>query len=138
MKTHLTNWRITKAIDDKKGGFYIRATDSHGADYPIAVTRAGDEKSNAEFIALACNSHDALIEACRGTPALLEACKYAAELIPVARRYFPKSIQNRDSFCLENACATLNKAILQAVDNRAPGSKLCADCNADHVAVLAL
>ena len=47
-------------------------------------------------------------------PELLEACEYAAELIKTARRYFPKSIRNRDRFQLENVCATLGKAIRKA------------------------
>jgi len=47
-------------------------------------------------------------------PELLEACKFALELIKTARNYFPKSIQNRDKFTLENTCATLGKAIHHA------------------------
>lgn len=45
------------------------------------------------------------------SPELLDALRYASELIPVARKYFPKSIRNRDRFQLENTCATINKAI---------------------------
>jgi hypothetical protein len=48
------------------------------------------------------------------SPELLEACEYTAELIKIARRYFPKSIRNRDRFQLENACATIGKAIRKA------------------------
>ncbi|HEX5426550.1 MAG TPA: hypothetical protein VFW94_23585 [Candidatus Acidoferrales bacterium] len=40
-----------------------------------------------------------------------EALDYAQKLIPTARRYFPKSIRNSDTFQLENACATLGSAI---------------------------
>jgi len=47
-------------------------------------------------------------------PELLEACKYAAELVKVARQYFPKSIKNSDKFQLENVCATIGKAIHKA------------------------
>lgn len=47
-------------------------------------------------------------------PALLEALEYVEKLIPVARKYFPKSIRNSDSFQLENACATIGKAIHKA------------------------
>lgn len=39
--------------------------------------------------------------------ALLEVQK----LIPIARRYFPKSIRNSDRFQLENTCATINAAL---------------------------
>ena len=47
-------------------------------------------------------------------PDLLEALEYAAELIKTARRYFPKSIKNSDRFQLENACASIGKAIHHA------------------------
>jgi len=47
-------------------------------------------------------------------PAMLEALRYAAELIPTARRYFPKSVKFSDRFQLENVCATIGKAIAQA------------------------
>ena len=42
---------------------------------------------------------------------LVEALKYAEKIIPIARRYFPKSIKNSDTFQLENTCATIGKAI---------------------------
>ena len=45
---------------------------------------------------------------------MLEALEFAAQLIPIARRYFPKSIKNRDRFNLENTCATIGKAIYNA------------------------
>lgn len=47
-------------------------------------------------------------------PNMLEALKLAAELIDVARKYFPKSMHNSDKFQLENACATIGKAIRKA------------------------
>ena len=47
-------------------------------------------------------------------PVMLEALRYAAELIPTARRYFPKSVKFSDRFQLENVCATIGKAIAQA------------------------
>ena len=47
-------------------------------------------------------------------PVMLEALRYAAELIPTARRYFPKSVKFSDRFQLENVCATIGKAISQA------------------------
>lgn len=40
-----------------------------------------------------------------------EALRYAAELIPTARNYFPKSIHNGDRFRLENTCAAIGKAL---------------------------
>ena len=45
---------------------------------------------------------------------MLQALEYAQEFIKLARRYFPKSIQHRDKFQLENACATIGKAIQRA------------------------
>jgi len=47
-------------------------------------------------------------------PQMLEALEYAAELIGVARKHFPKSMHNSDKFQLENTCATINKAIHKA------------------------
>jgi hypothetical protein len=47
-------------------------------------------------------------------PKMLAALEYAAELVKTARAYFPKSVKNRDRFQLENACATIGKAIGQA------------------------
>lgn len=40
---------------------------------------------------------------------LKEALNAASSLVEVARRYFPKSIQNHDRFQLENTCATIGK-----------------------------
>jgi len=47
-------------------------------------------------------------------PELLEACKLASEIIKTARKYFPKSIRNSDSFQLEITCAAIGKAIAKA------------------------
>jgi len=47
-------------------------------------------------------------------PDLLNACKEAYELIRVARRHFPKSIKNNDTFQLENTNASIGKAIHKA------------------------
>jgi len=48
-------------------------------------------------------------------PELLEILnRILAELIPLARGHFPKSIHNGDKFALENACATIGKAIAKA------------------------
>lgn len=52
-----------------------------------------------------------LISAC---PDMYEALKYSAELIEVARQYFPKSIKTSDKFTLENTCATISKALAKA------------------------
>ena len=76
-----------------------------GVEYPIATTTNSpipteEAYANARLIAAA--------------PAMLEALRYAAELIPTARRYFPKSVKFSDRFQLENVCATIGKAIAQA------------------------
>lgn len=44
-------------------------------------------------------------------PAVREALRLAAELIPIARKYFPKSIRHSDRFKLETTCAAIAKAI---------------------------
>jgi len=66
----------------------------------LAVTFSDEGSANAALIAAA--------------PVMLEALRYAAELIPTARRYFPKSVKFSDRFQLENVCATIGKAIAQA------------------------
>ena len=43
----------------------------------------------------------------------IEALKLAAKLIITARKYFPKSIRNSDTFQMEYTCAAINKAIAQ-------------------------
>jgi hypothetical protein len=45
---------------------------------------------------------------------LLQALSYAAELIKTARRYFPKSIRNRDKFQLENTNAAIVDVLYRA------------------------
>jgi hypothetical protein len=57
--------------------------------------------ANARFIVKACNNHDKLVE----------ALKLTVEITRIARKYFPKSIQNSDRFTLENTCAAINKAL---------------------------
>lgn len=47
-------------------------------------------------------------------PDLLAACEAAFEFIETARRYFPKSVKNQDTFKLETTCATLGTAIAKA------------------------
>lgn len=47
-------------------------------------------------------------------PDLLQAARYALELISTARNYFPKSIQNRDRFQLENINAAIGTAVAKA------------------------
>ena len=58
-----------------------------------------------------CGANAAIIAAC---PEMLEALKYASELIPIARKYFPKSVKHSDKFQLENVCATIGNAIHKA------------------------
>ena len=45
---------------------------------------------------------------------MYEALGYAKQIISVARQYFPKSVNNNDRFQLENACAAINKALVNA------------------------
>lgn len=47
-------------------------------------------------------------------PDMVEALTYAAAIIKVARRYFPKSVSNHDRFDLENTNAAINKALAKA------------------------
>ena len=54
---------------------------------------------------------DSVLEA---APDLLAACKLAVELVKTARRYFPKSMKDTDTFSLENTNATLCTAIRAA------------------------
>lgn len=68
-----------------------------------ATDRKADDEAQ-DFIRRAVNSY----------PGMLEALEYAAQFIPTARRRFPKSIKNRDSFQLENVCATIGTAIAKA------------------------
>jgi hypothetical protein len=63
-------WRITKALDDKHGDFYIRGTQPDQSDIPICVTRHGPEKQNAEFIIKAVNNHDRIVAALKECSAL--------------------------------------------------------------------
>lgn len=58
-------WRITRCLDDKCGDFYIRGIEPNESDIPIAVTRAGPEKENAEFIVKAVNHHDEFLAVCK-------------------------------------------------------------------------
>lgn len=77
-----------------------------GNNGPLAYggdTTAGPQnsKANAKIIAAA--------------PEMLQALKDAHELLGIARKYFPKSIKNRDTFDLENIMAnSVNNAIRKA------------------------
>lgn len=48
------------------------------------------------------------------SPDLLIACKEAQRIIKLARKYFPKSIQDSNTFDLENTNASISKAIQKA------------------------
>ena len=52
-----------------------------------------------------------LIDRESGLGEAMEALRFVAGLIPTARGHFPKSIRNSDTFRLENACATIGKAL---------------------------
>lgn len=78
-------------------GYSVRARDND-------QRRQGGRETNAEFIVCACNAHYDL----------LEACKEVQKLIRLARNYFPKSIQNSNSFALENTNAVICAAIAKA------------------------
>lgn len=45
---------------------------------------------------------------------MLKALELAAKLIPIARKYFPKSVLKSDKFTLENTCAAIGAAIHKA------------------------
>ena len=79
------------------GSGYVATVHTWASGFIIKGTEA---EANARFIAAA--------------PEMLDALQFAAQLIPIARRYFPKSIKNRDSFTLELTCATIGKAIYNA------------------------
>lgn len=58
----------------------------------------------------------ASIEELTASPDLLAACKDAAELCQLARRYFPKSIKNSDTFHLLNVEANSIRAAIAKVE----------------------
>lgn len=66
------------------GGRYIAST---APENPEEMP-SDEDIANAQLIAAA--------------PELLRACRYALEIIQTAKRYFPKSIKNRDTFHLCN------------------------------------
>ncbi len=77
----------------------------------VALPGAPEREANYDLIArapelLAENAH--LRATCNE---LAAALKYAGELIPVARNYFPKAINNSDRFTLENTCAAIGSAL---------------------------
>jgi len=88
-----------------------RPADAYGATSEQA-------QANAELIVKAVNQHDELVDGMARlailNTELVEVAKYAQEVIRIARRYFPKSIKNRDRFNLENTCAAIGKTIFKA------------------------
>lgn len=55
-----------------------------------------------------------IVRVCNAFPKLVEALEVALTLIPTARKHFPRAIKNGDRFDLENANATITKALRQA------------------------
>ncbi len=78
-----------------------------------AMTEAGltDDEAKRVICELA-RDYDPVYAA---APDLLAACRDAAEMLRIARRYFPKSIKNSDTFRLLNVEAnSIQKAIALA------------------------
>ncbi len=65
-----------------------------------------------EIVAENLTKPDATLYA--AAPEIVAALKHAAEIIKTARRYFPKSIRNRDTFSLELCNAGIGKALYKA------------------------
>jgi predicted RNA binding protein with dsRBD fold (UPF0201 family) len=104
----------TKTVTHTPGPWTVSHDNEQASD--IAYIRAG----NAVFsqfdqeIAVcfpACEQVEANARLMAASPQMLQALEYAQEILNLARQYFPKSIQNRDTFQLNNACATVGKAI---------------------------
>lgn len=91
---------------------------NHGPSGIIRISAKDDHPSHPEFALAELTDTGKTAEASArltaAAPAMLDALRYAAELIPTARRYFPKSVKFSDRFQLENVCATIGKAIAQA------------------------
>jgi hypothetical protein len=84
-------WTVT-CDDNVTGIYYLRTAQG--------VPHFSEDKANARLMA--------------ASKEMFEALQVAAKLIPLARGHFPKSIHNGDKFALENACATIGKAIAKA------------------------
>ena len=91
---------------DRRSGFVVNGPDADPLPVRICDIRTSPEMPFAE-----ARANASLIAS---APDMLEALEYAAEVIDLARRYFPKSIRHSDRFQLENACATIGKAIHSA------------------------
>lgn len=76
------------------------------------VIRASNGQNVAGCVVARMTPGDARLIA--AAPDMLEALRYAAELIHVARKYFPKLVSHSDRFTLENTCATISKALSKA------------------------
>ena len=120
MKTKHTPAPWTFEIDDRrKFGGNLNLYISISTDYKPVGLNDGS-RSIAAITGMARNEKEfqeanqanaALIAA---APELLAACEMSAQLIKVARQYFPASIRNSDKFDLENTCAAILKAISKA------------------------
>lgn len=105
----MSKWTPTEATNyfgDDNLFYEIRGhVDGYGDDETIALVDAtplDDEWRWKNAVLLA------------SAPELVEALEYSAEIIKIARGYFPKSIRHRDAFALENTNAAINKALAKA------------------------
>jgi len=91
------DWAV---VTDASGHIVANVNSESGPDIPPLVSTTMPKEANAALISAA--------------PDMLEALDVAEKIIRTARRYFPKSIKNGNKFDLENACATVGKAIAKA------------------------
>ena len=98
---------IVATVDGWHRGVRIKAGHVNGQDvFTVTLTGGSDGAEPSRQIYPPPVSLD--------VSAMLAALRAAAELVITARAYFPKAIQNRDRFQLENACATIGRAIHDA------------------------
>ena len=66
-----------------------------------------------------CNNEEADAVFIAAAPDMLRALQDAYKLLHIARRYFPKSIQNSDKFTLENTMENSVKKAIQKANGEA-------------------